>query len=95
MFEDYTSDELVTIFAHHAATSGYECTDEVLALVRAHFDRVPRDKSFGNGRYARKVLEEVITQQAGRLRTMVGPSEGDMRTLTVDDMTILAAPAGR
>ena len=96
MFEDYTADELVTIFCQHAATGGYECEDETLALVRAHFDRVPRDKSFGNGRYARKILEEVITRQAGRLRGMANPAEADLRTLTPDDAAHLAAaPAGR
>ena len=66
MFENYTADELVTIFCQHAASSGYECPDETLAIIRHHFDLVPRDKSFGNGRYARKVLEAVIARQAGR-----------------------------
>jgi SpoVK/Ycf46/Vps4 family AAA+-type ATPase len=90
MFEDYTSDELVTIFCHLAASAGYECPDETLAVVRAHFDLVPRDKSFGNGRYARKVLEEVITRQAGRLRGALNPAEADLRTLTLDDAAGLA-----
>ena len=90
MFEDYTSDELVTIFCQHAASAGYECPDETLAIVGAHFDQVPRDKSFGNGRYARKVLEEVITRQAGRLRGMLSPTEADLRTLTPDDAAGLA-----
>jgi SpoVK/Ycf46/Vps4 family AAA+-type ATPase len=90
MFEDYTSDELVTIFCQLAASAGYECPDETLAIVRAHFDLVPRDKSFGNGRYARKVLEEVITRQAGRLRGALNPAEADLRTLTLDDAAGLA-----
>ncbi len=91
MFENYTADELVTIFCQHAATSGYECTDETLATVRAHFDLVPRDRSFGNGRYARKVLEEIIARQAGRLRQMAAPTESDLRTLTPDDARSLAS----
>jgi SpoVK/Ycf46/Vps4 family AAA+-type ATPase len=90
MFEDYTSDELITIFCQHAASAGYECPDETLAIVRAHFDRVPRDKTFGNGRYARKVLEEVITRQAGRQRGMLNPAEADLRTLTPGDAATLA-----
>ncbi|HUZ24178.1 MAG TPA: right-handed parallel beta-helix repeat-containing protein [Streptosporangiaceae bacterium] len=96
MFEDYTADELVTIFCQHAAAGGYECPDETLAILRAHFDRVPRGKSFGNGRYARKVLEEVITRQAGRQRGMAAPTEADLRTLTPADASPLAAaPAGQ
>jgi SpoVK/Ycf46/Vps4 family AAA+-type ATPase len=96
MFDDYTTDELVTIFCHHAASSGYECTDETLAMVRAHFDQVPRGKSFGNGRYARKVLEEVITRQAGRLRSMATPTADDLRSLTPEDArSLVSAQAGR
>jgi SpoVK/Ycf46/Vps4 family AAA+-type ATPase len=91
MFEDYTADELVTIFCQHAAAAGYECPDETLAIVRAHFDRVPRGRSFGNGRYARKVLEEVITRQAGRLRGTMNPTEDDLRTLAPDDAAPLAS----
>jgi SpoVK/Ycf46/Vps4 family AAA+-type ATPase len=94
MFEDYTSDELVTIFCQHAASAGYECPDDTLAIVRAHFDRAPRGGSFGNGRYARKILEEVITRQAGRLRGMIAPTEADLRTLTpVDAAALTAGPA--
>jgi SpoVK/Ycf46/Vps4 family AAA+-type ATPase len=96
LFENYSADELVTIFCQHAAAAGYECPDHTLAVIRAHFDQVPRGKSFGNGRYARKVLEEVITHQAGRLRGMTAPSETDLRTLTPDDAAPLATvPAGR
>jgi SpoVK/Ycf46/Vps4 family AAA+-type ATPase len=91
MFEDYTSDELVTIFCQHAATGGYECPPETLDIVRAHFDQVPRGKSFGNGRYARKVLEEVVTRQAGRLRSQASPTEADLRTLTPEDASVLLA----
>jgi SpoVK/Ycf46/Vps4 family AAA+-type ATPase len=95
MFEDYTADELVTIFCQLAMNAGYECPDETLAIIRAHFDRVPRGKAFGNGRYARKVLEEVITSQAGRLRSMAAPSENDLRTISPDDAQALAGkPAG-
>jgi SpoVK/Ycf46/Vps4 family AAA+-type ATPase len=93
MFENYNADDLVTIFCQHAAVSGYECPDETLEIVRAHFDLVPRNKSFGNGRYARKVLEEMIARQAGRLRVMGAPTENDMRTLTPDDARQLVSPA--
>ena len=83
-------------FCQHAATAGYECPDNTIAIVRAHFDQVPRDRSFGNGRYARQVLEEIIASQAGRLRLMAVPTENDLRTLTPEDTRALSAPtAGR
>jgi len=93
MFENYTADELVTIFCQHAAVAGYECTEETVAILRRHFDTVPRGKSFGNGRYARKVLEEVIARQAGRLRGVAAPTEADLRTLAADDARPLASPS--
>src|SRR5260370_40035200 len=85
MLENYKADELVTIFCQHAASSGYECTDETLATVRAHFDLVPRDRSFGNGRYARKGLEEIIARQAGRLRLIATPTRSDPHALAPHD----------
>jgi Cdc6-like AAA superfamily ATPase len=94
-FENYSSDELVTILSQHAAAAGYECPDETVAILRAHFDQVPRDKTFGNGRYARKVLEEMITWQAGRLRALTAPTETDLRTLLPEDATRFTAAAGR
>ncbi len=96
LFENYSADELATIFWQHAAAAGYECTDETLAIVRHHFDLVPRGKSFGNGRYARKVLEDVITRQAGRLRVLSNPTADDLRTLAPEDAApLIIAPAGR
>jgi SpoVK/Ycf46/Vps4 family AAA+-type ATPase len=96
LFENYSADELTTIFWQHAVSAGYECQDQTLAIVRHHFDLVPRGKSFGNGRYARKVLEEVITRQAGRLRVLSNPSADDLRTLAPDDAApLVVAPAGR
>jgi SpoVK/Ycf46/Vps4 family AAA+-type ATPase len=91
-FESYSPDELATIFALHAAAAGYECTPEALAILLGHFAQVPRDRSFGNGRYARQVLEDAITRQAGRLRMLAAPSEADMRVLLPEDVAPLAHP---
>ncbi|WP_327000703.1 AAA family ATPase [Dactylosporangium sp. NBC_01737] len=81
-FAHYSPDELVAIFEHLARSNGYECSGDVLTALRQHFERVPRDRSFGNGRYARQVLDEAITRQAGRLRSLGG-------TATVDDLRTL------
>lgn len=52
----------VTITVGADGRSDYRSTSA--AIVRHHFDLVPRGRSFGNGRYAHKVLEEVVTRQA-------------------------------
>ncbi|WP_406841919.1 right-handed parallel beta-helix repeat-containing protein (plasmid) [Streptomyces sp. AHU1] len=86
-FEDYSSDELVTIVRHHAVTSGYECGPGTSVALREHFEAIPRDRSFGNARLARRVLETMITRQAGRLSTMTTPPAlDDLRLLMPQDL---------
>ncbi|MFC7326841.1 right-handed parallel beta-helix repeat-containing protein [Marinactinospora rubrisoli] len=71
-FANYSDEELVTIVAKMAASSGYECGPETLQKLAEHFAAVPRTASFGNARYARQVLERMITRQAGRLIELAG-----------------------
>ncbi|MFI1400998.1 right-handed parallel beta-helix repeat-containing protein [Streptomyces sp. NPDC020681] len=84
-FADYTSDELVTIVRQHAAASGYECGPGTGAVLRDYFDSLPRDRSFGNARLARQVLENMITLQAGRMSSMSAPGIDDLRLLLPED----------
>ena len=89
-FEDYSTDELVTIVSRHAAASGYECAEPTLAALRAHVDAIPRDRSFGNARLARQLLESMMTSQARRLGGLASPSLADLTTLLPQDL-----PPGR
>jgi SpoVK/Ycf46/Vps4 family AAA+-type ATPase len=66
-FEHYADEELVTIVRRQAESGGYTCAPETLAALEQLFAGVPRDRSFGNGRFARQTLESMITRQAGRL----------------------------
>ncbi|GAA4881377.1 right-handed parallel beta-helix repeat-containing protein [Kitasatospora terrestris] len=66
-FGHYTDEELVTIVGRHAEQAGYTCAPETVAALARHFAAVPRDRTFGNGRYARQTLEGMITCQARRL----------------------------
>ncbi len=85
-FENYQPDELVTILGHHAATSGYTCAPETHDQLLAHFQSVKRGRAFGNGRYARQVLDTMITRQAGRLALHEDPSTEELRALLPDDL---------
>ena len=94
-FEHYDSEELVTIMSGYAANSGYDCSEETLAALRAHVDLIPRDRSFGNARTARQLLEAMMTRQARRIGTMAAPGLEDLRLLLPDDLpTGSAQPAG-
>ncbi|GAB3240308.1 right-handed parallel beta-helix repeat-containing protein [Kineosporia babensis] len=85
-FASYTPDELVAIFQALATSGGYEATNETLHVLRRHFAGVDRGDTFGNGRYARQVLDKAITRQASRLRTIPSPSVQDMQLLTQADI---------
>ncbi|WP_327249982.1 right-handed parallel beta-helix repeat-containing protein [Streptomyces sp. NBC_01320] len=85
-FEDYSTEELVTIVTRHAAASGYECAPDTLTALHSHIGALPRDRSFGNARLARKLLENMITRQAGRLGGLDAPSVEDLKLLLPADL---------
>ncbi|MBZ9640892.1 AAA family ATPase, partial [Streptomyces sp. PSKA30] len=92
-FGNYSSDDLVTIVRQHAAAASYDCAPGTASALRAYFDSLPRDRTFGNGRLARRVLEGMITRQAGRLSEMSAPSLEELRTLLPEDLADAEAMA--
>ncbi|MER7078186.1 AAA+-type ATPase, SpoVK/Ycf46/Vps4 family [Saccharopolyspora kobensis] len=87
-FTDYTPAELADIFDRSARTNGYECGEDVLAALRRHLEEMPRDRSFGNARYARQLLESTMTRQAGRLSTLPNPTLEDLRNIHPEDLPL-------
>ncbi len=88
-FGNYAPDELIEITVRNATAGGYELPEDTRARLLEHFGGVQRGRSFGNARYARQLLESMMTQQAGRLSRMDNASVADMRTLTVEDVPAL------
>jgi SpoVK/Ycf46/Vps4 family AAA+-type ATPase len=85
-FEDYSTDELVEIMRGQAVTNGYEYAPDTVEALRAYVDAIPRDRTFGNGRLARQLLESMMTRQARRLGGMSSPDVSDMRLLLPEDL---------
>ncbi|MFE0589311.1 AAA family ATPase [Micromonospora echinospora] len=85
-FESYTASELVSIVQTLARDSGFDFSNDCLPVLSEHFDSLTRDESFGNGRYARQLLERTITKQANRLRGTAAPTVDDMRQLFAADV---------
>ncbi|MEN8651644.1 right-handed parallel beta-helix repeat-containing protein [Streptomyces sp. 21So2-11] len=85
-FPNYSSDELVTIVRRHAVDNGFECAPGAATVLRAHFDSLPRGRTFGNARLARQTLEQMMTHQARRLSTVAAPSLDDLRMLLPEDL---------
>ncbi|MEV7773632.1 right-handed parallel beta-helix repeat-containing protein [Kitasatospora sp. NPDC086791] len=89
-FGHYSADELVTIVRRQAEQAGYVCAPETLAALARLCEAVPRDRSFGNGRFARQTLETMITRQAGRLARLDVVDLDALSLLLPQDL-----PAGR
>ncbi|MBL8931317.1 MAG: AAA family ATPase [Kineosporiaceae bacterium] len=85
-FADYTDDELVAIFEKMADKADYTTGPEVLATFRELLAGVVRDETFGNGRYARNVLEAAIGRHAWRLRDVESPTVEQLRELAPEDL---------
>ncbi|WP_369033302.1 MULTISPECIES: right-handed parallel beta-helix repeat-containing protein [Streptomyces] len=85
-FENYTTDELLDILARTATGYGYDCTPEALTELRTYVDALPRDRSFGNARTARQILETMMTRQAGRIGALPAPGLDDLRMLLPEDL---------
>jgi SpoVK/Ycf46/Vps4 family AAA+-type ATPase len=86
LFESYTASELVSIVQALARDGGFDFGNDCLPLLYRHFNGISRDESFGNGRYARQLLERTITKQANRLRNAPAPTVADMQYLSADDV---------
>ncbi len=85
-FADYTDDELVEIFSDLAAAADYDVTPECLDRFRVILLGTPRGPSFGNGRFARNLLEAAIGRHAWRLRDLDEPSVAELRELIAEDL---------
>ena len=85
-FADYTDDELVEIFSELAAAADYDVTPECLDRFRAILLGTPRGPSFGNGRFARNLLEAAIGRHAWRLRDVAEPTVDQLRQLVPEDL---------
>ena len=87
-FDNYSDEELMTIVERQAEAAGYTCTPETVGALAEMFASVPRDRSFGNGRFARQTLERMITRQAGRLSRLEVADLADLSTLLPADIPV-------
>ena len=85
-FDDYTDDELTDILTGLADDADYEIGEDAAARFREILAATPRDSSFGNGRFARNLLEAAIGRHAWRLRDVEAPSTEQLRRLLAEDL---------
>ena len=85
-FDDYTDGELEQILTHLADGADYELVPEALSRFRELLAATPRGPAFGNGRFARNVLEAAIGRHAWRLRDVEAPTTEQLRQLLPADL---------
>ncbi|MFT3970228.1 MAG: AAA family ATPase [Micropruina sp.] len=94
-FDDYTDAELEGIFTGMVARADYDLGEGCLGAFRDLLAVQFRDETFGNGRFARNVLEAAVGKHAWRLRDVTDPTLDQLRTLLPADLAPDAAPAVR
>lgn len=85
-FENYTDQELQEIFTSMATKSDFDLGEGCLEEFRAQLARQSRDEHFGNGRFARNLLEAAVGRHAWRLRDVAEPTVDELRTLVAADL---------
>jgi len=85
-FADYSDAELVGIFTSMAAAADYDLGEGCLDRFATMLATTPRGPTFGNGRYARNLLEAAIGRHAWRLRDVAEPTLQQLRELLPDDL---------
>lgn len=88
-FPDYTAEELEVIFLRLAERNQYMLTTNATRALRARLAEAvaAKDRTFGNGRFARNLFERAIERQATRLAD-VGDLSGEvLEQITEADMS--------
>jgi SpoVK/Ycf46/Vps4 family AAA+-type ATPase len=84
-FADYSDEELVRILEEMAKAADYDLDDACVESFTAILALTPRGPMFGNGRFARNMLEAAIGRHAWRLRDVAEPSLEQLRKLIPED----------
>jgi SpoVK/Ycf46/Vps4 family AAA+-type ATPase len=90
-FADYTDEELVRILKEMAKAADYDLDDSCVERFTAILAMTPRGPMFGNGRFARNMLEAAIGKHAWRLRDVAEPTLEQLRKLIPEDFEEAAA----
>ena len=87
-FADYSDADLTEIFLGLAADADYDVTSDCQVRFEAILQTTPRGPTFGNGRFARNLLEAAIGRHAWRLRDIEEPTVEQLRELVPDDLDL-------
>lgn len=87
-FQDYSPDELSSIFAGFCKEGGFNLSDAASAKAKGIFEEqyLQRDETFGNARFARNLFEQCLVRHARRITRAGDITDGMLTTLEEDDV---------
>lgn len=86
-FDDYTLDEMMSIFEAQCKKGCYELDDETRSQVREFIREENEDSvSFGNARGVRNLFEQILVNQANRLADQKNVCREDLMKITPADV---------
>lgn len=92
-FPDYTADELTDIFKLMMQERGFNVTETAIKEVHYIFEKIRITDNFGNGRYARNLLERALQKQSVRLLNARNNASSirkkELFLITDDDISML------
>ncbi len=91
LFPDYSTDDLVRIFASIGEGQKYVATSDALGVVRGFLDAQERGPTFGNARLARNLFEASVAHHASRVVELGAPGVEELSTLRPEDIPAAGA----
>ena len=85
-FEDYSTEELLSIADKMYKEQGYVLSDDAATLLKQIFESGKKQPQFGNGRYVRNIFEKSLNSQAMRLSRSSTMSTDELSMITADDI---------
>lgn len=87
-FQDYSPEELSSIFAGFCKEGGFDLSEAAAAKARSIFEEqfIQRDKSFGNARFARNLFEQCLVRHARRITKADHITDGMLTMLEEEDV---------
>jgi hypothetical protein len=82
---------MTEIFALMLKEQGYTCSKQFLEKAYDLFAEAVKHAEFGNGRFARNLLEQTVMKQSARLIRLNEGTEGPARSLHRKDLITLLA----
>lgn len=85
-FDDYTTDELISIFLGMTKKAGFEVEEDAIDYLREIIDKYRGMKNFGNARFVRNIYEKTVVRHASNVKDK--KQKKVLKTITKKDINI-------